>query len=324
MEDLVLNCELCLKYSTAKCRLEPSLLLSQEVPLYHWTKLATDVFHFEGASYLLIVDYTSRYLIVCKLTLMTGQHIASHFKLICSEYGWPETMVSDNGPCYTSDSFTTLMKEYNVNHVTSSPHYPQSNGLAEKYVQIVKNLFYKSKEEGKVLFKCLMVYHNTPLSNSLSSPMQILTSRSARSSLPMSHAARKQRGLDCEDFRNHCKNEHLPLHDLHLNQVVMYQDPASKRWYPATITKLCQEPRSYIITTKQGVQYRKTQAHLKSYQPKENTSENELLVQNNHKQTVKSAKYKQSYTNLAHSRTKGDIKPPKRLDLEEIRQVSCN
>ena len=103
-----------------------------------------------------------------------------------------------------------------------------------------------------------MVYHNTPLSNSLSSPMQILTSRSARSSLPMSHAARKQKGLGCQDLIIHCKNEHLPMHDLHLNQVVMYQDPASKRWHPATITKLLQEPRSYIITTKQGVQYRKT------------------------------------------------------------------
>ena len=46
-----------------------------------------------------------------------------------------------------------------------SPHYWQSNGLAEKYIHIVKNLFYKAKEEGKDLFKCLMVYHNTPLSN---------------------------------------------------------------------------------------------------------------------------------------------------------------
>ena len=72
LEDLVLNCELCLKYSTAKYKLEPSLSLGQEVPLYPWTKLATDVFHFEGASYLLIVDYTGRYAVVCKLTSMTG------------------------------------------------------------------------------------------------------------------------------------------------------------------------------------------------------------------------------------------------------------
>ena len=168
LENLVLNCELCLKYSTAKCKLEPSLSLGQEVPLYPWTKLATDVFHFKGASYTFIVDYTTRYPVVCKLTLMTDQHIASHFKLICSEYGWPETLVSDNGPCYTSDIFTNLMKEYNVNHIKSSPHYLQFNGLTEKYVQIVKNMFYKAKVEGKGLFETLMVYCNTPLSNSLS------------------------------------------------------------------------------------------------------------------------------------------------------------
>ena len=117
-------------------------------------------------------------------------------------------------------------------------------------MQLIKNLFYKAKEEGKDLFKCLMVYHNTLLSSSLHSPMQILGSKSARSNLPISKVARKQLGLDCEDLRTKYKNEHLPLHDLHLNQAVMYQDPRTKWWFPATITKLCQEPRSYIITTK--------------------------------------------------------------------------
>ena len=312
LENLVLNCELCLKYSTAKCKLEPSFTLGQEIPLYPWTKLVTDIFHFEGASYLLIVDYTSHYPVVCKLTSMAGQHIASQLKLICSEYGWPETLVSDNGPCYASEIFTNLMNEYNVNHITSLPHYPQSNGLAEKYVQIVKNLFYKAKEEGKDLYKCLMVYHNTPLSSNLQSLMQILGSRSARSDLPMSNAARKQKGLDCEQLKTQSKNEQMPSHDLHLDQAVMYQDPNDKRWYPATITRLCQEARSYLITTKQGVQYRKTQAHLKPYHWQ---GEDELCNQEKHKQAVQCAQNQLNATNLAQSRPKRDIKPPNRLDL---------
>ena len=159
--------------------------------------------------------------------------------------------ISDNGPCHTTEVFTNLLREYNVNHITSSPQYPQSNGLAKKYVQIVKNLFYKAKEEGKDLFKCLMVYHNTPLSNSLQSLIQILSSRSARSVLPMSNAAIKQLRLDCEDLRSKYKNEHLPSHDFYTDQAVMYQDLTNKQWYPATITRLCKEPRSYIITTKE-------------------------------------------------------------------------
>ena len=98
---------------------------------------------------------------------MTGQHVANQCKLIFSEYGWSETLISDNGPCYSTEASTSVMNAYYVNNITSSPHYPQSDGLAEKFVQIVKSLFYKTKEEGKDLFKCLMIYHNTPLSGSL-------------------------------------------------------------------------------------------------------------------------------------------------------------
>ena len=109
---------------------------------------------------------------------MTGQHVADHCKLIFSEYGWPKTVISDNRPCYISEAFMCLMKDYSVNHITSSLHYPQSNGLAGKFVQIVMSLFYKVKEEGKDLLKCLMICSNTPLTSCLKSPMQILQSRS--------------------------------------------------------------------------------------------------------------------------------------------------
>ena len=68
-----------------------------------------------------------------------------------SEYGWPEALISDNGLCYTSQAFTSVMKAFSMYHVTSSLHYLQPNGLAEKYVQIVKCLFKKAKEEGKDL-----------------------------------------------------------------------------------------------------------------------------------------------------------------------------
>ena len=146
--------------------------------------------------------------------------------------------------------------------------------------------------------------------------MQILASRSARSNLPMSNAARRQKGLDCKHLRTRPKNEQVPSHDLHLNQAVMYQDPNDKRWYPATITRLCQEPRSYLITTKQGVQYRKTQAHLKPYQPQdEDKDEDELCNQAKHKQAAQGAQTPVSDTNLIQSRPKRDIKPPNRLDL---------
>ena len=83
-----------------------------------------------------------------------------------------------------------------------------------------------------------MVYQNIQLSNTLQSPIQILTSRSARSDLPISNAARKQLGIDCENLRTKYKNEHLPSHDFYIEQAVMYQDLTSKQWFPATVTEL--------------------------------------------------------------------------------------
>ena len=238
LEKLVLNCQLCLKYSQSKCKPTPNMSLGEEIPAFPWTKLATNIFHFEGDSYLLLVNYTSRYPIICKLTSMTAQHVIGHLKVIFSECGWPDTIVSDSGPCYMAEAFTKTMQEYRVNHITSSPHYPKSNGLGEKFMQTVKGLFYKAREEGADLYKALMICHNTPLTSNLQSPMQILQNKTARSELPMSNSARRQLGLEAEKLRTKTKNEDLPVHDLHLGQDVMMQDSTSKEWSPVVITRL--------------------------------------------------------------------------------------
>ena len=141
LKKLVLNCQLCLKYLQAKCKQVLRISLDQEIPAFPCTKITTDIFHFEGDSYLLIIDYTNRYPIIQKLTSMTAQHVIGHLKVIFSEYGWLDTIVSDNGPCYMAKAFTETMQEYRVNHITSSPHYPQSNGLGEKFMQTVKSFF---------------------------------------------------------------------------------------------------------------------------------------------------------------------------------------
>ena len=109
-----------------------------------------------------------------------------------------------------------------------------------------------------------------------------------------------------EKFRIKTKNQNLPLHDLHLGQDVMMQDPTSKRWSPAVITRLCKQPRSYQVTTRDNVTYRKMQAHLKLYklevksaqdakscnmQPLENTcnktNNNDTIAKSRHRRTIK-------------------------------------
>ena len=115
---------------------------------------------------------------------MTGKAIAHHMQVIFAKYGWPNTLITDNGPCYTSKDFQMLMESMSVNHITSSPYYLQSNGLVEKFVGIIKNLFHKAKEEGQSPYTALMVYRNTPLNQNLWPPMQILQGRQVFTDYP--------------------------------------------------------------------------------------------------------------------------------------------
>ena len=127
---------------------------------------------------------------------MTGKAIAHPMQSIFSKYRWPDTLVTDNGPCYTSKEFQILMQTMSLNHLTSSPHYPQGNGLAENFVGIIKNMFYKAKEEGQSPYTDLLVYRNTPLNGTLQSPMQILQGRQACTDLPLLYAAKVQIGIN--------------------------------------------------------------------------------------------------------------------------------
>ena len=214
LENLILNCQLCLKYSKSKNKSTPPTALGHEIPTVPWSKVATDIFHYESQPYLPIVDYTSRFPIVRRLKSMSAQNITEHFKSHILRVWMARHTGKWQWSMLCSRNVHKSTEKYAVNHITSSPHYPQSNGLAEKFVQIMKNLFYKANEEGVDINKYLMIYHNTPLANTPKSPMQMLQQRSARSQLLMSNVARRRFGVVAEQPPK--KNQHLPLHDFHI------------------------------------------------------------------------------------------------------------
>ena len=68
-------------------------------------------------------------------------------KSIFSCHGLPETLCSDNGPQFSSQETADFITSSNgIQHVTSSPYFPQSNGMAERYVQTAKQLLKQSED----------------------------------------------------------------------------------------------------------------------------------------------------------------------------------
>ena len=97
-------------------------------PDYPWQKVGTDLFVMNGTTYLLIVDYFSRYPEVVKLTTTTSSAVIAALKPIFASYGVPETLMSDNGPQYASQEFAKFADLYGFTHITSSPQGRRNRG----------------------------------------------------------------------------------------------------------------------------------------------------------------------------------------------------
>ena len=61
----------------------------------------------------------------------------------------PNILKTGGGLQYTSREFKEFLQKYGVKHIVSSPHNPQSNGLAESSVKPMKHLIQKTTEPGQ-------------------------------------------------------------------------------------------------------------------------------------------------------------------------------
>ena len=148
-----------------------------DVPPHTWHTLGTDLFYWNKIDYLVIGDYFSKYLIVRRLPNSSSHMVIKELGLVFTELGRPFVLRSDNGPCYSSREFHNFLSFYQVDHITSSPHYSQSNGFAKALVGITKKLMEKSVKEGKPWNYGLLQYRTTPISSTLPSPLEMLTGR---------------------------------------------------------------------------------------------------------------------------------------------------
>ena len=113
-------------------------LQPHEVPGSPWKKLATDLFQIGEKHYLLVADYFSKYPFVKQMSApVTSTSVSREISALCSLMGKPYTIISDNGTQYTGKPFQDLCHWWGINHITSSPHYPRSNGFAERMVGTV-------------------------------------------------------------------------------------------------------------------------------------------------------------------------------------------
>ena len=90
--------------------------------------------------------------------------------------GYPDEIVSDNGPPFQSKEFAKFLSGLGIKHTTSSPGYPHSNGFIEQHIQMVKNMLSKSSNT-RSFQEVLADLRTTRIGTGLPSPAEILHGR---------------------------------------------------------------------------------------------------------------------------------------------------
>ena len=127
-----------------------------------WEKISADLFTLNGKEYLVVCDYFSNFLEINYLENEKATTVIKKLKGHFARYGIPDSVVTDNGPQFSSDNFKKFAEQWDFTVYPSSPGHQQANGAAKAAVKAAKKLLRKAKADGCVPFLALLAHRNTP------------------------------------------------------------------------------------------------------------------------------------------------------------------
>jgi len=99
----------------------------------------------EGYQHLIVAqDYFTKWPIV-RPTKTTNTEEALDFlwENICTQYGIPEQVITDQGTAYTSEKWKRTMQKWGINHTPTTAANPQANGQVERFNQTLVKMLRK-------------------------------------------------------------------------------------------------------------------------------------------------------------------------------------
>ncbi|XP_068734372.1 uncharacterized protein [Montipora capricornis] len=147
--EFIAGCSICNSYKPAQ---QKELFVCHEIPTRPWQSVSAGLFEVIGTDYLVTTDPYSKFFEVDVLVSKTFKEVIAKLKPHFARYG-----------LLTAVNFRHL-RNFQFEHITTSPTFPQSNRRAKKSVKTAK----KAADLG-----------------TLSSPAQCLLSHRTRSLLPL-------------------------------------------------------------------------------------------------------------------------------------------
>ena len=167
----------------------------------------------------------------------------------------PTTLISDNGPQFTSHEFKDKMKLWNIKHIFSPPYHPSSNGQAERSVQIYKDRLKKMNVSNKPLDMILAlayigkVYGLTPHASTDRCPYELVKQGSLPSLFPgLTSNVNQKAELT---VTKHCSGNLRKRKIFDEGDRVVVYDNHTKLSYPAVVSEIL-GTNNYLVYSDNG------------------------------------------------------------------------
>lgn len=262
----------------------PEPMLRKSMPERAWQEIAIDFFSAkECATFLVIIDYYSRFTKVIEMKGTTAQKTIEALESVFLEQTYPETMRSDNGPPFSSEEFLQYCKSKNIRLIKTIPYWPQMNGLVERHNRGVLRALRIAKATKSDWRKAVRdyeyMYNTTPHSITGKAPLELLTGRPIKDLLPSlrtepywlrdeetrdNDAIKKMKGKIYSDNRRNAKESEIAVGD----EVMLksYESGKLEANFKLEKFKVLKRTGSDVtVTNEEGVTYRRPLAHLKKW-----------------------------------------------------------
>ena len=207
------------------------------VPKQPWERIHIDHAQWGKHLLLIMIDAFTKWPEVHLVSSTSATQTIDKLRTTFATHGVPVTLVSDNGPPFTSVQFEAFMKSNGISHKRVPPYHPSSNGLAENFVRTVKQALDKSDKSWSVesaIAKILAAYRNTPHITTSKTPAELLLKRLPRTRLSLIHPCVEHR---MQSVAEQTIGEHQPRVFKERQPVALmdFRPNATTKWRQATV-----------------------------------------------------------------------------------------
>ena len=263
IEDMVRSCQEC-----QACQPSPPAapLHPWRWPTRPWARLHLDYAGpIDGKMFLVIIDAHSKWIEVFGVQSASSSNTVEKLRIVFSQFGIPETIVTDNGSCFVSEEFQSFLRANGISLITSAPYHPASNGLAERAVQILKNGLKKVRNESlnSRLAKILFSYRLTPQGTTGEAPAELLLGRRPRSRLDLARPNLLERVESKQQQQKAGHDSHARIRTFQVGDTVYARNfRPGEKWLHGSIVTVT-GPVSFVIELTNGARVRRHQDQLR-------------------------------------------------------------